>query len=290
MSSVLSLHNVSKTFGKKDAVHNVSLSLQAGEIYGFLGPNGAGKTTTIRMVLDFIRPSNGTISIFGMDTSEGIVEALKNVGFLSADNSFYANWNAKRHFEYVERIRGLQTNALDLAKQFELDIHTKYRHLSSGNKQKLSVILALMHKPTLLILDEPTRGLDPLLQENIYDILQQFKSDGGTVFMSSHNLGEVQKVCDRVGIIREGKLVASETMQSLRKMHIHEIRVLFDKKVDFKTFEASNVEIKKAEDLELVVHVRGDFNVFMKQVTKHTVTDLDVTHVSLEDMFMRYYK
>jgi ABC-2 type transport system ATP-binding protein len=148
----------------------------------------------------------------------------------------------------------------------------------------------MMHKPKLLILDEPTRGLDPLLQENIYDMLQDFKKAGGTVFMSSHNLGEVQKVCDRVGIIREGKLVASETMQSLRKMHVHEIRVLFEKAVDFKKFEASNVEVKKAEDLELIAHVRGDFNTFLKEVTKYTLTDLDVTHVSLEDMFMRFYK
>ena len=290
MSTVLSLHKVTKKFGKKAAVSNVSVQLQAGEIYGFLGPNGAGKTTTIRMILDFIRPTSGSVSLFDNGNAKGIVTSLKDVGYLSADNTFYANWTAKRHFAYAERVRGMKTDALDLARRFELDVNTKYRHLSSGNKQKLSLILAMMHKPKLLILDEPTRGLDPLLQENIYDMLQDFKKAGGTVFMSSHNLGEVQKVCDRVGIIREGKLVASETMQSLRKMHVHEIRVLFDKAVDFKKFEASNVEVKKAEDLELIAHVRGDFNTFLKEVTKYTLTDLDVTHVSLEDMFMRFYK
>jgi ABC-2 type transport system ATP-binding protein len=290
MSTVLSLHKVTKKFGKKAAVSNVSVQLQAGEIYGFLGPNGAGKTTTIRMILDFIRPTSGSVSLFDNGNAKGIVTSLKDVGYLSADNTFYANWTAKRHFAYAERVRGMKTDALDLARRFELDVNTKYRHLSSGNKQKLSLILAMMHKPKLLILDEPTRGLDPLLQENIYDMLQDFKKAGGTVFMSSHNLGEVQKVCDRVGIIREGKLVASETMQSLRKMHVHEIRVLFEKAVDFKKFEASNVEVKKAEDLELIAHVRGDFNTFLKEVTKYTLTDLDVTHVSLEDMFMRFYK
>jgi ABC-2 type transport system ATP-binding protein len=290
MSTVLSLHKVTKKFGKKVAVSNVSVQLQAGEIYGFLGPNGAGKTTTIRMILDFIRPTSGSVSLFDNGNANGIVTSLKDVGYLSADNTFYANWTAKRHFAYAERVRGMKTDALDLARRFELDVNTKYRHLSSGNKQKLSLILAMMHKPKLLILDEPTRGLDPLLQENIYDMLQDFKKAGGTVFMSSHNLGEVQKVCDRVGIIREGKLVASETMQSLRKMHVHEIRVLFEKAVDFKKFEASNVEVKKAEDLELIAHVRGDFNTFLKEVTKYTLTDLDVTHVSLEDMFMRFYK
>ena len=290
MSSVLSLHNVTKTFGKKTAVKKVSVTLEPGEIYGFLGPNGAGKTTTIRMILDFIRPTSGSVALFGKDNVHGIKSQLKEIGYLSADNTFYANWTARRHFSFVENVRGMKTDASDLAKRFELDIDTKYRHLSSGNKQKLSLILALMHKPKLLILDEPTRGLDPLLQENIYDMLQDFRRSGGTVFMSSHNLGEVQKVCDRVGIIREGKLVASETMQSLRKMHVHEIRVLFDKPVDFKRFQASNVEIKKSEDLELIVHVRGDFNTFLKEVTKHTLTDLDVTHVSLEDMFMRFYK
>jgi len=290
MSTVLSLHKVTKKFGKKVAVSNVSVQLQAGEIYGFLGPNGAGKTTTIRMILDFIRPTSGSVSLFDNGNANGIVTSLKDVGYLSADNTFYANWTAKRHFNYVERVRGMKTDALDLARRFELDVNTRYRHLSSGNKQKLSLILAMMHKPKLLILDEPTRGLDPLLQENIYDMLQDFKKAGGTVFMSSHNLAEVQKICDRVGIIREGKLVASETMQSLRKMHVHEIRVLFEKPVDFKKFEASNVEIIKAEDLELLAHVRGDFNSFLKEVTKHTLTDLDVTHVSLEDMFMRFYK
>jgi len=290
MNTVLSINKVSKTFGKKTAVKNVSVKLQAGEIYGFLGPNGAGKTTMIRMILDFIRPTDGSVSIFGRDNSQGITTSLKDIGFLSADNTFYPSWTARRHFKYVEQVRGIKSDALDLARRFELDINTKYRHLSSGNKQKLSLILALMHKPKLLILDEPTRGLDPLLQDNIYGLLSDFREAGGSVFMSSHNLGEVQKICDRVGIIREGHLVASETMISLRKMHVHEIRVLFSQQVEFKNFEASNVDIKKAEGLELVAHVRGDFNDFLKAVSKHTLTDLDVTHVSLEDMFMRFYK
>ena len=280
MNTVLSINKVSKTFGKKTAVKNVSVELQAGEIYGFLGPNGAGKTTMIRVILDFIRPTGGSVSIFGRDNSQGIATSLEDIGFLSADNTFYPSWTARRHFKYVEQVRGIKSDALDLSRRFELDINTKYRHLSSGNKQKHS----------LIILDEPTRGLDPLLQDNIYGLLSDFREAGGSVFMSSHNLGEVQKICDRVGIIREGHLVASETMISLRKMHVHEIRVLFSQQVDFKKFEAPNVDIKKAEGLELVAHVRGDFNDFLKAVSKHTLTDLDVTHVSLEDMFMRFYK
>ena len=287
---ILTLDNVTKTFGSMNAVDNVSLKLGQGEIYGFLGPNGAGKTTTIRMIMDFIRPTKGTVKLFGHDNNAQISESLQSVGFLSADSALYLNWTAQQHIDFVEKIRGPSPNAQKLASQFELKLHAKYKQLSSGNKQKLALVLALMHEPKLLVLDEPTRGLDPLLQQELYDILLDFKKGGGSVFMSSHNLSEVQKVCDSVGIIRNGKMVASETMNTIRKLNTHEVSVQFAKNVAINEFEAKNVEIKHASKNHIVAHIHGDLNEFITKVAKHQVTDIEITHVSLEEMFMRFYQ
>lgn len=286
----INLHNLTKKFGKKTAVDNVSLAIKPGEVYGFLGPNGAGKTTTIRLIMGFIKPTGGQVKVFGRDNIRGVSAQMNQIGYLSADSSLYASWTASQHFDFASKIRSGKTKALELAEQFELDTGTKFHRLSSGNKQKLALILALMHSPKLLILDEPTRGLDPLLQQEIYTILRDFKKDGGAVFMSSHNLAEVEHVCDRVGIIREGKLAASESIQGIRQMHVHEVRVLFADGYIRKYFEGPNLEIKKATKQELIVHVRGDLNNFLRQVVRFKVRDIEITHASLEDIFMRFYQ
>lgn len=289
-SAVLDLKNVTKSFGHMNAVDNVSLKLNSGEIYGFLGPNGAGKTTAIRMIMDFIRPTSGKVTLFGQDNSQGASTSLDGVGYLSADSTLYPNWTALQHIEFVEKIRGASPEARKIAAQFGLKLHAQYRHLSSGNKQKLALVLALMNKPKLLVLDEPTRGLDPLLQQELYDILLDFKRAGGSVFMSSHNLSEVQKVCDSVGIIRGGKMVASETMESLRKLNTHEISVQFTSTVNPDLFKAKNVEIKQLSKNKILALVSGDLNEFLAKIAKHKVADIEITHVSLEEMFMRYYQ
>jgi len=288
--SVIELTNVTKTFGTTKAVNAISLRLLPGEVYGFLGPNGAGKTTTIRMIMDFIRPTQGEISLFGKNNKNGMSYALSNTGFLSADNALYANWTAIQHIECAENLKGGSSDAHKLAKQFGLKLNAQYRHLSSGNKQKLALILALMHRPKLLVLDEPTRGLDPLLQQELYDILHDFKKSGGSIFMSSHNLSEVQKVCDRIGIIRGGKMVASETIDSLRKRSTHEVTVQFAKPFNISEFGAKNIEIKHSTDTHLVAHIQGDLNPFLSKISRHQVSDIEINHVSLEEMFMRFYQ
>lgn len=288
--AMLQLQHISKHFGSKVAVKDLSLSIEPGEIYGFLGPNGAGKTTTIRMVMDFIKPSNGTVKMFGRELTHGDKHNFNDVGYLSADSTLYGNWTAAQHIKFVSKVREQENNAAELVEQFALDTNTKVSRLSSGNKQKLALILALMHKPKLLILDEPTRGLDPILQRDIYNILKDFRHKGGAVFMSSHNLSEVQSVCDRVGIIRAGELVTSETMQSLRKLNIHEVTIVFAGPYDRKKFEHPNAEIKKATKNELIIHFTGDLTPLITQIAKHKVRDLEITHVSVEDMFMRFYQ
>jgi len=291
MSAVLQLNKVTKTFGKKKAVDSLSLSVKAGEIYGFLGPNGAGKTTTIRMVMDFIRPDSGEVSLFGKQGADDLAVARKKVGFLSADASLYPEWSANRHISYIESLRGMESRGIELAKRFDLDTKSKYKNLSSGNQQKLGIILATMHSPELLILDEPTRGLDPIWQEEIYDILKEFRQNGGAVFMSSHNLSEVQKICDHVGIIKDGKLVSSETMDSIRKIHTHQIMAEFQKPVDMTSLKkVKNIKIIKSDGKTIIAEVTGDINDFMKQITKYQLHDLEVTHLSVEETFLRHYR
>lgn len=289
-NNVLQLENLTKVFGSKQVVDDVSVALGPGVIYGFMGPNGAGKTTTIRMIMDFIRPTSGQVRLFGDNDEHQRAAAMQKIGYLSADGNLYPNWTAAQHIAYTERVRGRASDAARLVKMFALDTQVPFRRLSSGNKQKLALVLAMMHQPALLVLDEPTRGLDPLLQQEIYGLLADFKKVGGTVFMSSHNLAEVQKVCDRVGIIRNGKLVASETMSSLRKLHVHQITIQFDKPLEVAQFEARNVEVVKASKRTLIANVRGDLNDFLRQVAQHRVLDIEITHISLEEMFMRYYR
>lgn len=289
--TTLQLKNVSKAFGDHIAVDNVSIRLNQGEIYGFLGPNGAGKTTAIRMIMDFIRPTSGEVKLFGHKHGPKSSDLLEDVGFLSADSQLYSRWNSKKHIDFVESIRSSETiDKNNLISKLGLNLSTTYQKLSSGNKQKLALTLAIMNRPKLLVLDEPTRGLDPLLQQEIYALLQDFKKAGGSVFMSSHNLSEVQKICDRVGIIKDGKLVASETLDTLRKKNIHQISIQFVKSVDINNFQFKDVEIIKHQDKDLIVNVHGDLNIFLKNLTNYNIIDIEITHLSLEELFLRYYK
>lgn len=290
MANVVELKNVTKKFGSKVAVDNVTIAIKKGEIFGFLGPNGAGKTTTIRCLMDFIRPTKGTVKIFGKDIRQ-INSTYKNqIGFLSADSTLYDSWTCQAHINYVARVRGIKHNAEELAAQFGLDLKAKVRHLSSGNKQKLGIILAMMHNPQLLVLDEPTRGLDPILQQELYELLRVFSKNGGAVIMSSHNLSEVEQVCDRIGIIKSGKIVASESIQSVRQMHVHTVKVSFNGAYDKKDFLLPNVEVLSSDKQKIELHIKGNLNILLQRLSRHSVRDIEITHASLEDVFLRYYE
>jgi ABC-2 type transport system ATP-binding protein len=289
-SSVLQLNRVSKKYGSRLVVDDISFTLNTSEIYGFLGPNGAGKTTTIRMIMNFIKPTNGSIKLFDQQLNNTNTGLIGQVGFLSADSKLYPKWTALRHIKYIESIRGKSQIKDSLINTLSLDLDTPYQRLSSGNKQKLGLVIALMHQPKLLILDEPTRGLDPLLQQEIYNILFEFKKSGGTIFMSSHNLSEVQKICDRVGIIRSGKLVASETLKTLRNKNVHQINIQFSKPIYLKRLSIDGVEVIRHHKNTLTVKVHGDLNAFLKKATQFSITDIEITHVNLEELFLRYYK
>jgi len=292
MSHIIQTKKLTKKFGHKFAVKNLSIAIEPGEVYGFLGPNGAGKTTTIRMIMDFIRPTSGEVKLFGKPISEIGHAVFENIGYLSSDSTLYSNWTASQHLKYMEKIRGNSEKTDDLIKQFGLELNVKVHRLSSGNKQKLKLIMALMHSPKLLVMDEPTRGLDPILQNDIHYILKKLSKEGSAVFMSSHDMNEVEQVCDRVGIIKEGEIVTSQALSDLRELNIHVVKVVFGGKFDLERYSTiPNVEIKKTTKHELIINVKGDLNPFLYQLGKSgSVKDIDIYHSSLEDVFMRYYK
>lgn len=286
----ITISKLVKSYGSNPALRDVSLSVETGEIYGFLGPNGAGKTTTIRCMMDFIRPDAGSIKVFGKDAHDDSVATKEFIGYLPADSQLYPKWTAKDHVEFINSIRGYSRGTDALISRLDLDPSRQIRHMSTGNKQKLGLILALQGRPELLILDEPTKGLDPLLQHEIYAILKEYVAGGGTVFLSSHNLAEVERVCTNVGIIRDGRIVASKSMEDIRAMKIHLVTALVAGPVNLDDLRVDGIEIINTSNGHVVLKVRGDLNPLIAKLSAYDLRDLEITHAPLEDIFMEYYR
>lgn len=287
--TAIDMRGVTKNYGNNRGITDVSLSVKAGEIFGFLGPNGAGKTTTIRCIMDFIRPSKGTIAVFGSNSHTDSVAIKARVGFLPSDSQLYMRWTGQEHLGLYKKMRG-PSDMSDVVNRLGLSLNVQAKHLSTGNKQKLSLLLALYGNPKLLVLDEPTKGLDPILQQEIYTLLNEYKHRGGTVFLSSHNLPEVEKICDSIGVIKEGKIVASETMQSIRDMNIHIISFSTESKINQSDFNLVSTEVLHHSEKHIILKAKGDLSPLMQTIAKYKVKDLEVTHASLEDIFMEFYK
>jgi len=290
VANVIEIKNLKKHFGKVHAVDGVSFEVKAGETFGFLGPNGAGKTTTIRTMMDFIRPTEGNVTIFGKEASLASVELKNKIGYLPGNVRLQPNWTGHEHIRFVEGIRGKKHNATEIAGKLDLDLRKKFKTLSSGNKQKLGIVLALMHSPELLIMDEPTVGLDPLLQNEIYNMLAELKKNGTTIFISSHNLPEVERVCDRIGIIKAGKMVAVETLGQLAGKRLHKMEIRFADKVKASEFTLDGVEVIEELSDGLILSVGGDINPVLARLAKYKLTDLSITHADLEEVFLKFYK
>jgi ABC-2 type transport system ATP-binding protein len=294
VGKIIEINNLKKYY-KSDfktikAVDGVSFAVEKGETFGFLGPNGAGKSTTIRCIMDFIRPTEGEIKIFGLDAHENSVTLKKKIGYLPGNVKLNPKWTGTDHIKYVESIRGKSEIVVDLMDKLDFNPSKKFKQLSSGNKQKLGLILAIMNEPDILIMDEPTVGLDPLLQNSIYDILGELKKKGTTVFISSHNLPEVERLCSRVGIIKEGKMVAVETMRQLGEKKLHRIEIRF--KDGFKKEDFEGPKVERIEELKdgLIITAGGDINPIVKKLAKHELKDVDITHASLEEVFLKFYE
>lgn len=297
-SPVIQIRNLKKYFGKVRAIDGISFEVGKGEIFGFLGPNGAGKTTTIRCMLDFIRSTSGTISILGQDHRKASVALKRRIGYSSGEVELYGDMKVYEYLNYILEIRGEKVGKLSVKyvpyiKKFGLESSLKRRikTLSRGNRQKVAVVSAIMTEPDILILDEPTSGLDPLMQEEFYKVMNEMKRKGKTVFMSSHILPEVEKVCNRAAIIKEGKIIAIEDISEIHKKGILYILVETKEKIQeevFKRIEAvSGVERK---DSETKITVKGEPDKVIKELAKYTVKRIEIKHADLEEIFMEFYE
>lgn len=291
MSAAISIKNLKKHFAGTKAVDGISFEVERGEIFGFLGPNGAGKTTTIRCLMDYLRPTSGHIKILGLDAQSDSVQLKSKLGYLAPEPRLYDYLTGLEHIELIEKIRGKGEKTAELIDRLGADVKVRVKNLSTGNKQKISLILVLMNNPDVVIMDEPTTGLDPLLQNTIYEILLEMKDVGKTIFMSSHNLSEVEKICQRVAIIRSGKLISVENIKNLNKKKLYRVRLVYQDHQDIEGIEKiKDVKIEAQTPVELHFTVSGDIEPVIKYLAGKRIGDLEITHASLEETFIDYYK
>ena len=293
MNNIIEISNVTKNYGRVKALSNLNLSVGEGEIFGFLGPNGAGKTTALRILVDYIRSSSGTCKIFGMDTVKDSTTIKKNIGYLPGNIQMYKSMKAIDLLKYFANLRGL-TNldyARDLAKRFDSDIDIKIGNMSKGNQQKIGLIQAMMHKPALLILDEPTSGLDPLIQEQFFNMMEEIRDSGKTIFMSSHILSEVERICDRVSILKSGTIVATENIESLKIKSAQEFEIHFDTDIKKEVFMGlKEIRGLKINGNKLKCTVIGTPNNLLKLATQYTIKKIVTNESNLETTFLSFYE
>ncbi len=286
---------LTKHYGDVQALTDLDLDVQRGEVFGFLGPNGAGKTTAIRTLLDEIRPTRGSASILGLDTHEKSVEIRRHIGYLPGDLAMYPGMTGKYLLTYFANLRGgVDWSYVEtLAERLNADLSKKVGNLSSGNRQKIGLIQAFMNRPEVLIMDEPSTGLDPLVQREFQAILRELVGEGNAVFLSSHTLSEVQRVADRVGIIRNGNLITVESVSSLRSKAMRRVELEFGSEADPSVFDGitgvSNVVI---EGRRIILSYDGTMDVLLKSAMDHhdEVVDITTHEADLEDIFLTYYE
>lgn len=287
--------NLVKSYGRFEALHGVNLDVHCGEIFGFLGPNGAGKTTTIRCLLDLIRPNGGTLRVLGLDPQKYPTQVRLRTGYLPGELHIEDNLSVESALRYLNSLRGNKADWVyirQLAEKINLDLRTRVKNLSKGNKQKVGVIQALMHQPELLLLDEPTFGLDPLVQHEVLKLVAEARAGGATVFFSSHILSEVQEIADRVGIIRNGKVVEVARTESLINRSLRRVRIRFKQPMD--AHMLANIPgvsiLTQFDDQNVTVQVEGEMDALIKALAAYQVIDFETEHPSLEEVFLAYYK
>ena len=292
MPPVIALEQLTKSYGSNRGIIEVDLAVEPGEIFGFLGPNGAGKTTTIRTMLDLIRPTSGRALVFGIESSADPVAIHRRVGYIPGEFALYDRLTGKQTLEYFANLRGGVDPAYQasLVDRFELDTSRRFREYSKGNKQKVGVIIALQHRPELLVLDEPTAGLDPLVQQTFFVTLREAVTNGATVFLSSHILSEVEKSSDRVAIIREGRIVKLDTVEGLRDLAHHQVELRFAGPVPTSAFEAlPGVSDLVADDHVLRMRVAGAITPVVQAAARYELLDFVSREPSLEETFLAQY-
>jgi len=293
MSNAIETVGLAKDYGGGHGLFGLDLTIPPGEVFGFLGPNGAGKTTAIRLLMGMIRPTAGSASIFGLDCRRDAVAVKRLVGYLPGDLPQFGGLRGAEVVAYLGGLRGGLDPARvgELARRLDLDLGRPFRQYSRGNKQKLGIVLAFMHRPRLLILDEPTGGLDPLNQQEFYGLVRDAREDGATVFLSSHILSEVEHTCDRVGIIRDGRLVRLSGLADLHHIRVHRVEAEFEGEAPAAAFRLlPGVEDVRVDGPRLSFIVRGAFDPVLAELSRQRVLNLTSHEPSLEDVFLAYYR
>jgi len=291
--NVIEIKNLTKYYGKQKGIEDVSFNVEEGEIFGFIGPNGAGKSTTIRTLLKLINKTSGTASIFGKDVSTTDISILlKDVGYLPSEVFYYDGMKAIDLLKYSESFykKDCTKKIQNLAKALELDLNRKIEDLSYGNKKKVGIIQGLLHEPRLIILDEPTGGLDPLMQQRFFEILEEENRKGATILFSSHILSEVQKMCSRVAIIKDGQIIKMQKISELKNDNYKRFHIVTKDSVLPNYFEEEEVTNISIVGNKVSFLFRGDINYIIDKINKIPLIDLVIDEPSLEEIFLHYYE
>ncbi|MGE6256482.1 ABC transporter ATP-binding protein [Heyndrickxia sporothermodurans] len=288
----IQIEQLTKDFSNGKGIFNVTFEVKEGEVFGYLGPNGAGKSTTIRHLMGFMKPEKGSAKINGLDCWKNRSKIHTSTGYLPGEISFLDGMSGLEFLELLAGMRGLKdvNKRNELIDRFQFDVKTPIRKMSKGMKQKVGIVAAFMHDPQILILDEPTSGLDPLMQSLFVELIIEEKNKGKTILMSSHMFQEIDRTCDRVGIIKDGKIVAVEDVLSMQAKQRKVFTILVETKKDVEFIKQSGIDILSVDGQRLKVAVQGDYNRFIHILSQCKVNHLDVHSQSLEEIFMHYYE
>ncbi|WHZ56146.1 ABC transporter ATP-binding protein [Metabacillus hrfriensis] len=290
--NVIEIKNLTKTYGKARGISDISFNVEQGEIFGFIGPNGAGKSTTIRTLLSLIYPTSGSATIFGKDCVQSGPEIKKEIGYLPSEVFYYENMKVKDLLKYSASFykKDCSKRIKELAEIMDLDLNKKIDDLSLGNKKKVGIVQGLLHEPKLIILDEPTSGLDPLMQQNFFELLEEENKKGATILFSSHILNEVQRLCNRVAIIKEGKIVTVEKISTLQENTYKKFKIEAKLKLEPTYFNLTGVNNLEVKNNVASFIFKGNINTVMKKIADIEITNLWIEEPDLEEIFMHYYE
>ena len=292
MSSAILTEGLTKRYGRRPGIEQLDLEVHPGEVFGFIGPNGAGKSTTIRLLLDLLRPTAGRATVLDLDARADSVAVRRSVGYLPGEFGLDVRMTPRQLLQYFATLRGMRDvgDAPALAERLDLDLDLPMGRLSRGNRQKVGLVQAMFHRPPLLILDEPTTGLDPLVQDTFLQMLREARDEGRTVFLSSHILSEVERVCDRVAIVRASRLAALETTESLLEKRRKRVTLVFDSPVDASAFAGlPGVSDIRVQGTAVTLRLSDGIDAAIKLAAQHTLLDLQAEHPSLDEVFLGYY-
>lgn len=290
--NVIEINKLTKSYGKARGIIEVSFNVEEGEIFGFIGPNGAGKSTTIRTLLSLIYPTSGSAKIFGLDCVKDAATIKKDIGYLPSEIFYYDGMKVKDLLNYSASFynKDCSKRIKELVEIMELDINKKIDDLSLGNKKKVGIVQGLLHEPKLIILDEPTSGLDPLMQQKFFNLLKQENEKGATILFSSHILGEVQRLCSRIAIIKEGRIIKIEKMSSINENNYKKIKVEAAAKIPENYFDVEGITSIELKENEASFLYKGDLNAVMHKIAAIDIENITIVEPDLEEIFLHYYE